>query len=1092
MKVLLANYFTGDYYTVISSYVKRIQYILNNYDVAIFMARKAICMYQALVKNGELYETSCRVISSRVVDYNSMDNLRGIHIAVIDDVVIKGESLNRVAEVLSLHQLQADYYVAVCERNFPLEFNSKGFDLQQSYAHYTLSQVYQMAGQITRYIEASMCTFNIDSPIYDVTLCKEKIKRLLNETGAANISSSLQNREEIEARVLFLDIKSNAPNMFYTKILERAVIKIRFYFEMDQAIAVPFVLLPVYNKQEFDLLRTLVSDAQIENITFNENARVADENRIKLVSYLLSEALFAAFARQFDVLVRKISNNDIYQFNNTTESFVPTACKTAVFDTIREVRILPSDFSTFQFSNYVREFYKYISRLDIDKLLYEDKDGISIRHGKKHGDSDNKLHKIVFTYEDIRAFFAKATDYNCPYYVSLLIDVFIDRGVIVPSIVHLPDGTPVRSYKMGEYSKLTREQVNAFARMLYEYQESVKRELDKTEFEKMCVLFFRALICQKQFIAEDKYEDGAYSIGYSLYGPRVSHGETLYRVDRDSAIITDLIENQIVLQRKGKYTIIRMMRIDERALEWTCMHFARDYGTIAQVFKTHPYIAGQNNPWNQYIHTYIQYLTILAIGDIIKNQILSLCAEVNQMLIIKTDIFWQDIKKLPINTYRQALSGINSGLWKYLCFKGRALERTNEQISRYNWEATRGLTYLTDINNQDPALVDKMDRIGKLLFRAAFFLSEALQARHRVSYFQFKNIDGETNGSNKYDAKGKGLFSVPYYKFYSEDRHHIEDYFNTVENNPDLINKITNYWDLFRNQARAVLDWCDLYLARNNSNITVVKQFLIIYDSKGTLKSKFQQIRGEVILEKVTIESKVRVFPIINETDKMVLIDKCAAAQDIDDVVFLLFNLKEDWESIVVVDDIAKGTYIRHEIDSLLRRCDEEVKQQNKLLYYVSNKSTPCPSRCVKTELVSLQEMVWSERYRVNKYIIRRQREMPESGNVQTNNFNGTVIANEIITASNIGNVGIVSRLNKEDINYWINMIMNCNETLTTDQRKAVEDNLSIIKEQAQSKRPDKNLLTRALNSLKNICKNESFLKAVAGLTALVKVIIDK
>lgn len=83
--------FSGDYLQVVTQYSKQIQRILDSYDIAIFMARKAICFYKSMVINKKIKPTKCQVISSRVLEYNTIGNFRDKKIAVIDDVVVKGK-----------------------------------------------------------------------------------------------------------------------------------------------------------------------------------------------------------------------------------------------------------------------------------------------------------------------------------------------------------------------------------------------------------------------------------------------------------------------------------------------------------------------------------------------------------------------------------------------------------------------------------------------------------------------------------------------------------------------------------------------------------------------------------------------------------------------------------------------------------------------------------------------------------------------------------------------------------------------------------------------------------------------------------------
>ena len=49
-----ADIFSGEFLGYVTKYRERIQKILNEYEVVIFMARKAICFYKAMKLNKEL------------------------------------------------------------------------------------------------------------------------------------------------------------------------------------------------------------------------------------------------------------------------------------------------------------------------------------------------------------------------------------------------------------------------------------------------------------------------------------------------------------------------------------------------------------------------------------------------------------------------------------------------------------------------------------------------------------------------------------------------------------------------------------------------------------------------------------------------------------------------------------------------------------------------------------------------------------------------------------------------------------------------------------------------------------------------------
>ena len=124
--------------------------------------------------------------------------------------------------------------------------------------------------------------------------------------------------------------------------------------------------------------------------------------------------------------------------------------------------------------------------------------------------------------------------------------------------------------------------------------------------------------------------------------------------------------------------------------------------------------------WNMHVHTYIQYLTLRSIGNNKKNQFLSLCAELFQILSLPNDLF--AFSEETKDTSDRIISGINSGIWKYWCFQNDAYNITTQQIFEKDKQAGALLLY-----DQDPVSDLKSDWglaigiAGELLYYAAFF-----------------------------------------------------------------------------------------------------------------------------------------------------------------------------------------------------------------------------------------------------------------------------------------------------------------------------------------------------------------------------------
>lgn len=74
----LNNIFSEKFSQIIKKYVKRLNVLLKQYDAVIFMARKSICFYSALIIQGEIEKSpECCIMSSRALEYNVLKRYVG-------------------------------------------------------------------------------------------------------------------------------------------------------------------------------------------------------------------------------------------------------------------------------------------------------------------------------------------------------------------------------------------------------------------------------------------------------------------------------------------------------------------------------------------------------------------------------------------------------------------------------------------------------------------------------------------------------------------------------------------------------------------------------------------------------------------------------------------------------------------------------------------------------------------------------------------------------------------------------------------------------------------------------------------------------
>ena len=174
-KVVLKDVFSDGFLKMTRGYVNTLAQVLQSYDVVIFMARKAICFYKALVANGELKtDYNCKVYSSRMLEYNLRDLIKDKKVALVDDVVVKGDSISQAYRLLIKQDIIPDVYIAAVSDAKSIAENNDvihqsilhSLFIKNSFAVLNETSVYKFASYITRYIEASMVPYNMDQPIY--------------------------------------------------------------------------------------------------------------------------------------------------------------------------------------------------------------------------------------------------------------------------------------------------------------------------------------------------------------------------------------------------------------------------------------------------------------------------------------------------------------------------------------------------------------------------------------------------------------------------------------------------------------------------------------------------------------------------------------------------------------------------------------------------------------------------------------------------------------------------------------------------------------------------------------------------------------
>lgn len=299
---------------------------------------------------------------------------------------------------------------------------------------------------------------------------------------------------------------------------------------------------------------------------------------------------------------------------------------------------------------------------------------------------------------------------------------------------------------MGEIFHLTKEAMDLFQYMLYQYQKLQEgRLIDRTEYEKLCVLFLRKVgYGEKSILSRrKKYGDDNFSICYTRFGPRVSDSKRVLEVSKYSTLANRMEMNGIIETKTNglKYKVNEPTERIKESWKICADNFALSYSSFRKHY-------GRSIPKREYFKSFNDLITILAIGNSSKDKLFSLAAELN--LFTKIDLC-QSISGIlhqmyhtvssedPLERPRKfgVMDGIQSGIWKYMCFKQKALVEgvfsdsvKADSSLRYLYE-----DYLRDEGDTNDAYYMMIDKCGELLFRIAACYNRLAYAKEDRFYF---------------------------------------------------------------------------------------------------------------------------------------------------------------------------------------------------------------------------------------------------------------------------------------------------------------------------------------------------------------------
>lgn len=979
-KVNLSDIFSVEYLDVITKYKERINDLLSKYDFVIFMARKAICFYKALVANNEIVPNGkCIVLSSRALSYDIMDIFKGKKVAVVDDVVVRGKTISYSKKVFEKNGIDVDIYFFACRKEF-IDAVDFGDSIKSSYIYLSDTNICQISNYITEYISASMIPYNVDQPIYRI-IYKQKEeyeKNFLNINDISNITDGFQKIYGIQNLTIHFNPKILRVIFGNDFDIGNAYLKIRFVHQKDSLAltAIPFVLLPQLSYEKLNEVFERIFENSSMQYLACDSLKEECENKLKVLQYILSDSIFKAYSKTLHSCeIVKDIENEVMQFAEPISNVHDDQTKN-LFDDLSYADQIRGFNNHFDFDRILSDIYDCI--FDNKKAFsdFYDRDG-------------NKQH--IFTFSELTAHIDQADDHVDKYSVSSIVDILIDKGILVPVIVHGVNNCIIRGYRCGEIYNLTQKGLELFVYMLNKYADLQNgRTLDKIEFEKLCVLFFKKTAYKNRLFSVSKsFDDDCFSICYSKFGPRVSNCNKKYKVGSHSALATWFEDyGKINLSKGGKYLINQDRVPTNETWRIIADNFAFNYHILYQYFEN-------SSVRNRLVHTYNDFLTLLAIGSDRKNQMFSLMAELYLLTRIETDNSLVDIlyemhhyatkeQVLGRTQYQGIMDGIGSGIWKYSCFCQEDLMDSLFTKARKVKSDVRLIKedYLTETgeNDENPIFLELIDECGRLLYEIVYLFNYA-QKR-----YPSEQMDQEMNRIFK-----KGAF---YNTQFESMRHAIKCRCKDCTEE-ELVHDLS----ALKKRALALINKCDLCIEDAAINtINVHNNIWVLFSPENTLSKYGLEINIQTNRENDLIRKCILLKYEADKGFEQQLSEVIKRYEVFGNkILLLLVNTENSYEGVFNSNHTASGDYFKDIVRKVLGKSNFNTDT-------VANKVVLCTRKEMDPIDFCLEDFVLKyecsgeifDGYKYFQYILikERMKEMQSSNQGHTTNFNGSVTIN--------------------------------------------------------------------------------------------------
>ena len=501
-------------------------------DVFLVMARKAICLIDALVELGYI-DRSIRektIWTDRVLDMDGLDCLNK-KIDIIDDVIISGSTIAKaISKLLLFGGKEADIKIKVLAVNsstFSMDFGTL-LD-KDSYMQLKEEECIELSSNIAKALNILGHPYDIDFPSYhEIVVSNETFQTLLSSSGYEYFEVNNINHTQNGIIVLTLMPYANMRSLLWRELgsdLDSLFhIKLRIYAQpIVEAENFRLKIVPMVIIQEtpYDLINKMFDCFQLsENIS---KMFVSYSSKTRLIQYIIAAKLISYFFSE--TISEKVVSPNSYKMSLIFGEEPITAIEKLVsqrtsglfkslvpeHDSNRTIELLGFVPQIKSINNYdmtdrlVEPFEHWYDTAEKEARKTLKKNGISYRDNSIIN-SLNRL-DIGFSFTALKSLISDAADkYNIEAMVSIFIDRAVDFGMIVP-ILYEHHGLICRAYRHGEdflFTKQDRDRLKYFLKVFYETIKSGGTA--KIPTEKIIVLFLQLGI-RPEFSLLNQFKD---------------------------------------------------------------------------------------------------------------------------------------------------------------------------------------------------------------------------------------------------------------------------------------------------------------------------------------------------------------------------------------------------------------------------------------------------------------------------------------------------------------------------------------------------------------------------------------------------------